>query len=556
MKYIIVGAVAGGASTAVRLRRLDESAEIIMVEKGDYVSYANCGLPYYIGNVIKDRNKLFVQTAESFQKRFNINIKVNTEATKIDREKKTVDLLDLKTNTTHQETYDKLILSTGAVPIIPNISGTQLPNVFTVRNIKDTDLVKASIENQNTKEAIVIGGGFIGIEMLENLQNLGIKIKLVEQAPQILTMLDEGFARMAQNEIEYQGVEVFLSNPVEKITPKNNNRLTVNLKNGEEINTDLVILSIGVKPNSMIAAEAGIKIGASGGILVNEFMQTSDESVYALGDVIEFKHPIHGSSLPVYLAGPANKQGRICANNIVGGNSSSFKGSIGTTIVKVFRKTVAATGLTSRILDQYKIKNIRSITFSSSHAGYYPGAEQMSIQISFCPTNGRLYGAQIIGEKGVDKRIDVFSKIIQDGGTIDDLMEFEQAYAPPFSSAKDPVNMAGFVADNILNGKMDLFYAEQASDLSESDFLLDVRTTEEFSKGTIMNAKNIPLDDIRSRLGEIPKSSTIYLFCEIGLRGYLATRILMQNGCTVKNLSGGYRYWSRTNNVNALQMQE
>lgn len=549
MKYIIIGAVAGGASTAARIRRLDETAEIIMVEKGDYVSYANCGLPYYIGDVIKDRDKLFIQDAASFKKRFNIDVKVKTEAVEIHPAEKKVTLLDLNTQKTYPEAYDKLVLSTGAVPIKPPIPGIHSANVFTLRDVHDTDLVKAVIQNQKVKHATVVGGGFIGIEMMENLSHLGIKTRLIERAPQVLAFLDEDMARIAKSEIEANGVTVDVNNGLTEIRDNADGSKTIKLENGEEFQTDLVILSIGVTPNNFLAKAAGLHIGDKGGVLVDEFMQTSDPDIYAVGDVIQFHHPVCEASYPIYLAGPANKQGRICANNILNGNTKRFKGSVSTTIVKVFGKTIAATGTNSRMLKNHNIKHITSITHSSSNAGYYPGATQMIIKIAFDPDSGVLLGAQIIGEQGVDKRIDVFSTYVQNKQTIEDLMEFEQAYAPPFSSAKDPVNMAGFVANNIMDKVMQIFNPEETDEIAVSEYLLDVRSPLEFEAGTIPNAINIELDELRNHLSELPKDKTIYLFCEVGLRGYLATRILVQHGFEVKNLSGGYRFWKKAYGV-------
>lgn len=555
MKYIIIGAVAGGASTAARIRRLDETAEIIMIEKGDYVSYANCGLPYYIGDVIKDRDKLFIQDAASFKRRFNIEVKLKTEAIEIHPSENKVTLLDLDAQKTYTESYDKLVLSTGAVPIKPPIPGIHSSNVFTIRDVQDTDLVKAVIQNQNVKHATVIGGGFIGIEMMENMSHLGIKVRLIERAPQLLTFLDEDMALLAKSEIEANGVVVDVNNGLSEIFDNADGSKTIKLENGEEFQTDMVILSIGVLPNNFLAKAAGLKIGERGGVLVDEFMQTSNSNIYAVGDVIEFHHPICQASYPIYLAGPANKQGRICANNIVKGNSKKFKGSVSTTIVKVFGKTIGATGSNSRMLTNHSIKHITSITHSSSNAGYYPGATPMVIKIAFNPENGVLLGAQVIGEDGVDKRIDVFSTYVQNKQTIDDLMEFEQAYAPPFSSAKDPVNMAGFVANNIMEKVMEIYKPEEAIEIGQKEFLLDVRTPLEFENGTIPNAKNIEVDELRNHLDELPRDKTIYLFCEVGLRGYLASRILIQNGFDVKNLTGGYKFWKNTYGLSVTKLE-
>lgn len=555
MKYIIIGAVAGGASTAARIRRLDETAEIIMIEKGDYVSYANCGLPYYIGDVIQDRNKLFIQDAASFKKRFNIDVKVKTEAIEIHPAEKKISLLDLDTQENYTESYDKLVLSTGALPIKPPIPGIQSKNVFTLRNVHDTDLVKSVIQHQNVKHATVVGGGFIGIEMMENLTHLGIKTRLIERAPQVLTFLDEDMAQMAKTEMEANGVTVDVNNGLSKIIDNEDGSKTIQLENGDTFKTDLVILSIGVQPNNFLAKAAGLEIGEKGGVLVDEFLQTSNPNIYAVGDVIEFHHPVCKASYPIYLAGPANKQGRICANNIVNGNTKKFKGSVSTTIVKVFDKTIGATGSNSRMLTKHKIKHISSVTHGSSNAGYYPGATQMIIKIAFDKTSGELLGAQVIGDKGVDKRIDVFSTYVQNKQTVEDLMEFEQAYAPPFSSAKDPVNMAGFVANNIMDNVMPIFNPKDALQIGKTKYLLDVRTPQEYKEGTIPNAINIELDELRNHLDQLPKDQTIYVFCQVGLRGYLATRILIQNGFKVKNLSGGYKYWKNTYNLHVNELE-
>lgn len=556
MKYIIIGAVAGGASTAARIRRLDETAEIIMIEKGDYVSYANCGLPYYIGDVIKDRDDLFIQDAASFKRRFNIEVKLKTEAIEIHPSEKKVTLLDLTTQKTYDESYDKLVLSTGAVPIKPPIPGIHSSNVFTIRDVHDTDLVKAVIQNQNVKHATVVGGGFIGIEMMENMTHLGIKTRMIERAPQLLAFLDEDMALMAKSEIEANGVIVDVDNGLTEIKDNEDGSKTIKLESGDEFQTDLVILSIGVLPNSFLAKAAGLDIGAKGGVLVNEYMQTSNPDIYAVGDVIEFHHPICDASYPIYLAGPANKQGRICANNIVNGNTKKFKGSVSTTIVKVFDKTIGATGSNSRLLKNHNIKHITSVTHGSSNAGYYPGATQMVIKIAFDPETGVLLGAQVIGQDGVDKRVDVFSTYVQNKQTVDDLMEFEQAYAPPFSSAKDPVNMAGFVANNIMDKVMNIFSPADALEIGTTEFLLDVRTPLEHEAGTIPNAINIELDELRNHLDELPKDKTIYVFCEVGLRGYLATRILVQHGFDVKNMSGGYKFWKNTYGISMQKLEK
>jgi NADPH-dependent 2,4-dienoyl-CoA reductase/sulfur reductase-like enzyme/rhodanese-related sulfurtransferase len=543
MKYLIIGAVAGGASTAARLRRLDEQAEIILIEKGEYISYANCGLPYYIGDVIKERNKLFVQTANSFNERFNISVRPNTEALSIDREKKEVTLFNLVKGEKYQETYDKLVLSPGAVAIVPPFPGINLPGIFTVRNVSDTDLIKSAVQKESLTHATVIGAGFIGLEMVENLHHLGIDVTLIERAEQVLPPVDFPVAALAQKELMNRGVELLLSTSVTGFERTVNGKLKVNVDASDPIETDLVILSIGVKPNAKLALDANLETGKFGGIVVNSHLQTSDPDIYAVGDVIEFKSPFTDLNTPTYLAGPANKQGRICANNLVFGNTSEYKGSINTAIVKLFDFTFATAGLSERILKQNNIPFITSTNFGASNAGYYPGAEPMVIQISFSPTDGTILGAQVAGIKGVDKRIDILSLLIQQKGSVYDLTEFEHAYAPPFSSAKDPLNMAGFAAENLMNDLNKIYYWNQIDEIKTDKLFLDVRTAAEFSNGTIGDALNFPLETIRERINELPKDKKLAIFCKTGVRSYIAQRILKQNGFDVTNLSGGYDLW-------------
>lgn len=547
MKYIIIGAVAGGASTAARLRRLDENAEIVIFEKGDYISYANCGLPYYIGDVIKDRNKLFVQTAASFNKRFNIDVRIKTEVMAIDPERKTVKALNLESGTTYEETYDKLVLSPGAEPIRPPLPGINLQGIFTLRNVSDTDYIKEYVNKVKAGKAVIVGGGFIGLEMAENLHAIGMDVTIIEMGNQILAPADFPIAALVQKHIRSKGVKLQLNTTVSGFD-REGETLKVWLKGGENIEADVVILSIGVRPDTKLAVAAGLSLGSAKGILVNEYLQTSDPDIYAVGDAIEFINPITGSSMITYLAGPANKQGRICANNIVLGNSHSYHGSINTAIVKVFDMTVGVAGLASKHLNAASIKHIVSTTHSGSHAGYYPDSQQMSIQIAFSTENGQLLGAQVAGYDGADKRLDILSSVIKRNGTIYDLVEFEHAYAPPYSSAKDPVNMAGFVAENILLNRLHILYWNDVASLGENDMLIDVRSPEEYASGTIPNAINIPVDDLRKRINELPRDKNIYIFCQVGLRGYLAQRILLQNGYEkVRNISGGYALWNVCN---------
>ena len=544
MRYIIVGGVAGGASTAARLRRLDEHSEIVLFEKGSYISYANCGLPYYIGDVITDRNKLFVQTAASFKDRFNIDARVQNEVLAIMPEKKLVQVKDLKTGLDYELSYDKLVLSPGAEPIRPPLEGINSEGIFTLRNVTDTDRIKAYVSKFPNGKAVIIGGGFIGLEMAENLHNLGMHVSIIEMGTQILAPVDFPIAAIAQQHIRSKGVDLKLKTTVNGFE-RNEQGLKVFMKDEEPLGADIVILSIGVKPDTRLATAAGLTLGTARGILVNDYLQTSDEDIYAVGDAIEFINPITHNSMPTYLAGPANKQGRICANNMVLGNKNKYLGSINTAIVKIFDLTVAVAGVASKHLTAAKIEHLVSTTHSGSHAGYYPGSEQMTIQINFAPSNGKLLGAQIIGTDGVDKRIDTLSSVIQRGSTIEELTEFEHAYAPPYSSAKDPVNMAGYVAENILQKRLHVIPWSAVKDISPEDILIDVRTALEYVEGNIPGSINIPVDELRNRLDEIEKNKYIFIYCQIGLRGYLAQRILLQNGFQhVQNISGGYKLWS------------
>ena len=510
MKYLIVGAVAGGASTAARLRRMDEHATIIIFEKGEYISYANCGLPYYIGDVIKDRNKLFVQTATSFNARFNIDVRVTTEVMSIDPVKKTITAFKQSTGETYEESYDKLILSPGAEPLRPPLPGINTEGIFTLRNVNDTDYIKAYVQQQHVKKAVVIGAGFIGLEMAENFHDLGLDVTIVEMGNQILAPVDFPIAAIVQQHIRSKGVHLKLSTAVTGFT-KNGGQIEVALNNGETVMADMVILSIGVKPDTRLAVQAGLKTGTARGIWVNEYLQTSEPDIFAVGDAIVQK----------------------------------YKGSINTAIVKVFDMTVGSAGTASKHLKTANIDHIVSTTHNGSHAAYYPGAKQMSIQIAFSPKDGRLLSAQIAGYDGVDKRLDIISSYIKQQKTIYDLIEFEHAYAPPYSSAKDPVNMAGFVAENILLDRLRVFYWNETNHIKAEDILIDVRRADEFSNGKIPGAINIPVDEMRNRLHEIPTDKTIYIYCEAGLRGYLAQRILRQSGFeNVFNLSGGYYLWN------------
>lgn len=544
MNYLIIGGVAGGATVAARLRRMDEKANIILFERGKYVSYANCGLPYYIGDTINNREKLFVQTAKGFTDRFRIDIRTEQEVTAIRPDKKEVEIKNLSTGETYTETYDKLVLSPGAEPLRPSIEGIGSKKIFTLRNVPDTDTIKNYVNTENPKRAIVVGGGFIGLEMAENLYDLGIQVDVVEMANQVMAPLDFSMAAIVHRQLTDKGVGLHLEDGVSRFEEKDGG-VTVHLRSGKQIATDMVLLSIGVRPETKLAKDAGLAIGERGGIAVNDYMQTSDADIYALGDAVEVRHLVTGQPALIPLAGPANKQGRIVADNIVFGNKEKYPGSIGTSIAKVFDLTVAAAGANAKLLQQNNIPYISSYTHGASHAGYYPGAVPLSIKILFAPENGKLLGAQIVGFNGVDKRIEMLAQVIQRGGTVHDLAELEHAYAPPYSSAKDPVNMAGFVAENILNKKSRIIQWRELAELPADTIRIDVRTHDEYKLGTIPGFINIPVDELREHLDELPKEKPIVVTCAVGLRGYLAYRILVQNGFKhVRNLSGGYKTWS------------
>ena len=549
-KYLIVGGVAGGATAAARIRRNTEQAEIILFEKGQYISYANCGLPYYIGGVIEERDRLFVQTPEAFGKRFNIDVRVDSEVTRIEADKKLV-YVRTSDGREYTESYDKLLLSPGASPVRPPLPGIDSEGIFTLRNVADTDRIKHYMQTNPVKRAVIVGGGFIGLEMAENLHHAGAQVAVVEMANQVMGPIDFSMASLVHQHLQEKGVQLYLEQAVESFA-RENGRLKVNFKSGIQLEADLVLLSIGVRAQTSLAQEACLNLGEMRGIWVNEYLQTSDEAIYAVGDAIEFPHPITGKPWLNFLAGPANRQARIVADNMVFGNVQTYEGSIGTSIAKVFDMTVASTGLPAKRLKQMEIPYLSATIHSGSHAGYYPGALQMDIKITFSPTDGRLYGAQIVGYDGVDKRIDQYALAIKNGATVEQLTRLEHAYAPPFSSAKDPVAISGYVAGNVLSGKMSpLYWRElQQADLSKVT-LVDVRTADEASLGSIPGAVNIPLDDLRERMNEIPTDRPVYLFCGVGLRGYLASNILKGHGYKdVRNLIGGLKtYESATKPV-------
>lgn len=542
-KFIIIGGVAGGASAAARLRRMNEQAEIILFERGEYISFANCGLPYYIGGDITDKEALTLQTPKSFHDRFGVDVRISQEVTGIDREKKIVLVKDLKTGRTYEENYDKLILSPGAEPAKPNIIGIDNPKVFTLRNIPDTYRIKDFIEKNEVKSVVIAGGGYIGIEMAENLHHAGLKVTVVEFSDHVIAPLDFDMAADVHKHIRSKGVNLILKDGVKEIKDQGN-KLKVILGTGE-LETDMVMLSVGVRPESSIAKAAGLNVNQRGAITVNEHMQTSDEAIYAVGDAVEIKDFVTGEAGFIPLAGPANKQGRIAADNICGLNSS-YKGTQGTGILKCFDLTVATTGITEARAKMLNLDYDKSFTYSNSHASYYPGATGMSIKLIFLKEDGKILGAQIVGYEGADKRLDVLATAIRGGMTVFDLTELELAYAPPFSSAKDPVNMAGFTAENILTGKVKNFHWHDVEKLPRdgSVTLLDVRTDMEYENGTIEGFQSITLDELRMKLDKLDKTKPVYVTCQIGLRGYIASRILSQNGFDCYNLSGGYRLYN------------
>lgn len=542
-RVLIVGGVAGGASTAARLRRLDENVEIVMFEKGPYISFANCGLPYYIGETIKERDLLLVQTPEAMHARFNIDVRVMSEVTAIDREAKTVTVLNRNTNESYTEAYDVLVLSPGSTPLKPPIPGIDSPNVFTLWDIPDTDAIKNYVDTIRPKRAAVIGGGFIGIEMAENFSERGLDVTLIEKLDQVMAPIDKDMAEIVHHHLGDQGVKLYLNDGVQRFTYQNG-VTTIHLESGATVDAEIIMLSIGVRPQSELAKKAGLSLNARGGIIVDDHMRTEDPSVYALGDAIEVDEFITREKGMVPLAGPANKQGRIVANNICG-IDEAYKGTQGTSIAKVYDLTVANTGLNEKTLNRmgkkYKQDYHIALIHAKSHAGYYPGAIPMALKLVFDPS-GKILGAQAVGYVGVDKRMDVIATAIRFGGTIYDLKELELSYAPPYGSAKDPANMIGFVAENVLTGRMDYVHAREIADLDRSTtVLLDVRDASERLSGYIEGSINIPVNDLRQRHTELPKDKRIVVYCAVGLRGYIATRILNELGYNnVQNVIGGF----------------
>ena len=537
-KVLIVGGVAGGASAAARLRRLDENAEIIMFERDEYISFANCGLPYYIGESIKERDKLLVQTPEAMKARFNIDVRNNSEVIKVDTEKKQV-TVNSKLKGTYEESYDYLILSPGARALRPNIPGINSEMIYTLRNIPDTDRIKAFVDKKGVDRAVVIGGGFIGVEMAENLKDRGLDVTIVEAAPHILAPFDSDMVVVPEKELAENGVHLILGDGVKEFK-ENGKEVEVILASDIKINADIVVLAIGVAPDTSFLKDSGIGLGARGHILVNDKMQSNKEGVYAVGDAIEVVDFITKSNTTIPLAGPANKQGRIAADNVAG-LDSRFNGTQGTSIIKIFGLTAASTGDNERTLQKAEIPYKAIFIHPVSHASYYPGAVPMTLKLIF-NTEGKILGAQGVGFDGVDKRIDVIATVIRLNGTVEDLTELELAYAPPFSSAKDPVNMAGFVAQNVLEGRSHLITWTELEKLKREDYtFVDVRSDEEYKNGHVEDAVNIPVDELRERLSEIDKNKLVVVYCQVGLRGYIADQMLTQLGYQVQNVTGGYK---------------
>lgn len=541
-KIIIVGGVAGGATAAARLRRLDEKSEIVLIERGEHISFANCGLPYYIGEVIEERSKLLVQTVEGMSKRFNLDIRNLSEVTSINRHKKTVTIMNLETEESYEESYDKLILSPGARPIVPQIPGLgKSNNLFTLRNIPDTDAIKSFVDQEKPEKATVVGGGFIGLEMAENLVERGVKVTVIEMAEQVMAPLDIEMAGIVHQHLEEKGVELILNDGV--MTVENEGE-TVTLTSGKQVHTDIIILSIGVQPENELAVESGLEIGEYGGIKVNDYLQTNDDSIYAIGDAIEVTDYITGDPTMIPLAGPANRQGRIVANNIYG-RKEKYKGTLGTSVAKIFDLTVATTGNNEKILKDkgtsYDVLHIHP----PSHATYYPGAHPISLKVIFDKKTGEIYGAQAVGKVGVEKRMDVIATAISGKLTVFDLADIELSYAPPYSSAKDPVNMVGYVAQNVAKDKIETVQWHEIDRLVEDGgVLIDVRGPKGFAQGSIKGSIHIPLNELRDRLDEIPKDKPVYTTCRAGLDSYIAARILSGHGYDVKNLDGSWLTYS------------
>ena len=554
MKVVIVGGVAGGASAAARIRRLDESAEIIVFEKTGYISYANCGLPYYIGDVITDSSDLTLQTPESFWTRFRILVKVNHEVTNIDVTQKTVTVKNLLTGTECEEPYDKLLLSPGAKPVRPNLPGIDSEKIFSLRTVEDTFRIHDYLEKTKAQSAVIVGGGYIGIEVAENLKEKGLNVTIVQRPNQLMNTLDYDMASFVHSKLRAKGISLRLNSNVTSFR-QDGERIVTLLEDNSEIAADMVLLAIGVAPENSLAKQAGLKLGVKGSIVVNDRMETSVQDIYAVGDAIQVKHFVTEEDTVIALAGPANKQGRIAADNICGGDSH-YQGSMGSSIIKIFDMTVAGTGLTEKVAKSMGIDCESVVLSPASHAGYYPGAKVMTMKVVFEKDTWKLLGAQIVGTEGVDKRLDVLATAMHAGMKANMLKDLDLAYAPPFSSAKDPVNMAGFMIENIRNGFVKQYHWDEIADLPRdgSVTLLDARTVWEYQQGHIDGYINIPVDDLRERMNEIDDSKPVYVICQSGLRSYIACRILTQNGFDCYNFSGGYRFYASV--IHEKQMSE
>jgi NADPH-dependent 2,4-dienoyl-CoA reductase/sulfur reductase-like enzyme/peroxiredoxin family protein/TusA-related sulfurtransferase/rhodanese-related sulfurtransferase len=538
VKLLIVGGVAGGASAAARARRLSESAEIVVLERGDYVSFANCGLPYHIGGTIPERDRLLVQTPDGLRRRFRIDVRTATEVVKVDRERKVVVARERGTGNEYEESYDKLVLSPGAEPVVPSIPGATSQRVMTLRSMADMDRIKDFIAERDVKTALVVGAGYVGLEMAEALSGRGIHVVLVEKMGQAMGPMDPEMAAHVHRELALHGVDLRLGCTVQSFS-EDSGSLHAQLSTGENMSFGMAVLSVGVRPETRLAREAGLEIGETGGIRVDEHMRTSDHDIFAVGDAVEVTDLVGGFQTLVPLAGPANRQGRVAADNCFG-RDSTYEATQGTAICKVFNVAVGMTGQSEKVLKRRNIRCEKIYVHPASHASYYPGASPIALKLLFDPEGGRILGAQVVGADGVDKRIDVLAVAIRAGMTVYDLEKLELAYAPPYGSAKDPVNYAGFVASNVLRGDVKLCHVEDVADLS-GKFLLDVRTAVEFGAGSIPGSVNIPIDELRDRLAEIPRDVEVLVTCQVGLRGYLACRILEENGIHARNLTGGYK---------------
>ena len=545
MKILIIGGVAGGATAATRLRRLSEENEVIIFEKGEHISFANCGLPYHIGGVIADRDKLLLQTPTSLKTRYNLDVRIFNEVLKINKDQKTVEIRNLITKEIYTESYDKLLLSPGAEPFRPNIPGINLDKIMTLRNVADMDRI--IVKTKKLKNIAVVGGGFIGLEVAENLVDIGLNVSVIELGNQVMAPVDFEFAKMVQHHAAAKNLKIHVNTGVEAFEEKED-KIELKLNNGQTMLADAVIFAIGVKPENALAKAAGLELGVTGGIAVNEFMQTSDAAIYAVGDAIEVAHYINQAKVLIPLAWPANRQGRLVADTITRGNKTAYKGTLGTSILKFFDLTVGATGLNEKLLKRYNIP-YRTVTVTrANHASYYPGATNIVLKMNF-GEDGTIYGAQALGQEGVDKRIDVIATAIKGNLTIYDLQEIEVAYAPPYNAAKDPVNILGYVAENMLNDDVRLVNYDELDEYlaAENGILIDVRTKTEFENGAIPNAIHMDVDTLRENLDFFDKNKKYVIYCQIGLRGYLAQRILRNNDIDSVNLNGGYGLWKPVN---------